>query len=68
MSKFIDEELSDQEQIESNFQEYDDYSWANQLKEQLGKAIEVWIASAFVDIRAVDILKDAINSLPSGHN
>lgn len=68
MSKFIDEEHEDYSQIGGTPEEYDEYAWATQLKHQLEKAVEVWIASAFVDMRAVDMLISTIKALPEGQS
>jgi len=68
MSLFFNEENEDYGQIDNEHMEYDDYSWAVQLKQQLGKAMEVWIASAYVDMRAVDILITTIASIPKGQS
>lgn len=78
MEKFFSEHSKFKNDIEvdddfdiSNFDDYDEYdedTWAEELKYKLENAIEVWIASAYLDFRAVDILKNTLDSLPTGYS
>jgi len=55
---------------DSEFEEIvgEGYTWAEELKLKLENALEVWIASAYVDTRAVKILKDTLADLPAGQS
>lgn len=69
MSKFIDENLVDEDDAlftEDEFRQYKEDDWADELRLKLEQAIEVWIASAYMDFRGVEVLKSTIESLPPG--
>ncbi|KKR33906.1 MAG: helicase [Candidatus Gottesmanbacteria bacterium GW2011_GWC2_39_8] len=65
MSRFSEGDSFDSDDILVNNDEVlDEDSWATELKLRLENAMEIWIASAFVDTRAVDILESALRAAP----
>ena len=75
MGKFFDDENTTDFESEEfciedidAFETYDEDTWAEELRYKIENAIEVWIASAYLDFRAVDILKNTLNSMPSGYS
>ncbi len=65
MSRFSDTDTYDSDGIiDDNSEMLDQDSWAAELKLKLENAMEIWIASAFVDTRAVDILESALRAAP----
>ncbi|MBN1181095.1 MAG: DEAD/DEAH box helicase family protein [Bacteroidales bacterium] len=64
---FEDEEFCNDETEEKrdlSFPEFERDNWAQELKTHMQGAMQIWVASAYVDIRAVDMLRDTMNSLP----
>ena len=51
-----------------DYEEYDEDIWADELKYKLENAIDVWIASAYLDFRAVEVLKNNLLAMPKGYS
>ena len=40
--------------------------WADEVRNRLGQALRVWIATAYMDLSGVDMLKNILNAAPVG--
>jgi ATP-dependent helicase HepA len=67
MGKFLDEDEIDKGSFTESSGDYSkDDDWADELRLKLEEAVEVWIASAYMDFRGVELLRKTIKSLPQG--
>jgi superfamily II DNA or RNA helicase/HKD family nuclease len=80
MTKFFDDEeefnydlgdadsadITDEDIYADETEDYFEDLWAEELKYKLENALEIWIASAYLDFRAVDILKATLKNIPKG--